>query len=378
MKILDITHFYSEKSGGIKTYINSKIDYFATQKNIEHTIIIPGKENTLSYVKNSKIYKIKSPYLFVWRQYRLLINHFKISDIIKYEKPDIVEVGSMFLLPSIVKHLKSKLDFAVVGFFHSNIEKSLLALLGLKEDNALLSKTTRNYIYKTYKDMDLVIAPSNSSKTYLNSIGIYNVELVYHGLKLDVFQKPNDKNNLRKLFNIPLDKTILVYVGRFSKDKNFTELLEIFTILNKRAQNKFHLLLVGDGPDRKHVSKLKYGFTLLNYIKDKSELSKIYTLSDIFISPSKTDTFGYAIIEAQACGLPIVAYKDTSFSEIVFYKEFLAKDKDDFIQNIIYLSNNYHKINSDSIKTFIQKNFDIKNTMSKLAHLYESIQVKVV
>jgi hypothetical protein len=97
MKLLDITHFYSDKSGGIKTYINNKIEYFK-DKDIEHVLIVPGKKDNINYINHSKLYQIKSPYMLVWKQYRLLVNHKKIANIIQYEKPDIVEIGSLFLL----------------------------------------------------------------------------------------------------------------------------------------------------------------------------------------------------------------------------------------------------------------------------------------
>jgi alpha-1,6-mannosyltransferase len=43
MRLLDITHFYSEKGGGIKTYIQNKIEYLKDKEDIQHTLIIPGR-----------------------------------------------------------------------------------------------------------------------------------------------------------------------------------------------------------------------------------------------------------------------------------------------------------------------------------------------
>lgn len=376
MKTLDITHFYSEKSGGIRTYIDNKIDYFAERPYIEHIVIIPGKHDDLTYIKNSKIYKIKSPHIFVWNQYRFLINRFKISNIIEYEKPDIIEVGSMFLIPGIIKRLKEKMSFKTIGFFHSNLENTILAFTK-KQDSKILSNTTRSYILKAYKDMDLVIAPSLFAKRYLNSIGIFHVEVVYHGINTDLFNLDIPKEYLRDMFNLPKDKVILTYVGRFSKDKNFLELLEIFSTIDNLHPNTFHLLLVGDGPDKKHIDKLN-NYTLLGYIRDKKVLAKIYHLSDIFISTSKTDTFGYALVEAQACGLPVIAYNTTSFPEIVFHNEFLANTKEEFIKNIVYLSKNLKYIDKKSIKTFVKKNFYVKTNMAKLESIYENLSSLLV
>ncbi|MGC8650157.1 MAG: glycosyltransferase [Hydrogenobaculum sp.] len=369
MKLLDITHFYSDKSGGIKTYINNKIEY-VKDKDIEHVVIVPGNKDTLNYINRSKIYQIKSPYMFVWKQYRLLVNQQKITNIIEFEKPDIVEIGSLFLLPSFIKKLKDKLNFSTVGFFHSNLEKSLLNVFKLNKDNNMLSKITRKYIYKTYSEMDLIIAPSYYVKDYLNLLGLYNVEVVYHGIDFNIFENQTYNEELKNLLK---DKIVLLYVGRFSKDKNFLELLDIFKIL-KNLDKRFHLLLVGEGPDKKHISKiLDSDFTVLDYIKDKKILTSIYKLSHIFVSASKSDTFGYAVIEAQACGLPVVAYNDVSFPEIVYYKEFLANSKEEFIQNILTLSKVYPYLDKSPIKTFVKERFSLEKNMSHLFYIYHHL-----
>ncbi|GAB6078735.1 glycosyltransferase [Hydrogenobaculum acidophilum] len=369
MKLLDITHFYSDRSGGIKTYINNKIEYIK-DKDIEHVVIVPGKKDTLNYINRSKIYQIKSPYMFVWKQYRLLINQQKIANIIEFEKPNIVEIGSLFLLPSFIKKLKDKLNFSTVGFFHSNLEKSLLNVFRLNKDSNMLSKITRKYIYKTYSDMDLVVAPSYYVKDYLNLLGLYNVEVVYHGIDFNIFENQAPNEELKTTLK---DKIVLIYVGRFSKDKNFLELLDIFKTL-KNLDKRFHLLLVGDGPDKKHVNKiLDSNFTVLDYIKDKRILASIYKSSHIFVSTSKSDTFGYSVIEAQACGLPVVAYNDVSFPEIVYYKEFLANSKEEFVKNILAISKIYPYLNKDPIKNFVKERFSLEKNMAYLFYIYQSL-----
>ncbi len=197
--------------------------------------------------------------------------------------------------------------------------------------------------------------------------------MVYHGIDIDIFDTNMKKEDLRKIYHIPQDKTILLYVGRFSKDKNFLELLETFSILDNLYKDTFHLILVGDGPDKKYIEKMCKNYTLLEYIKNKRELSLIYHLSDIFISASKTDTFGYSLIEAQSCGLPVVAYKVASFPEVVFYKEFLADDQEEFINNIISLSKSSKHINKHSLKSFVEKHFNLNQNMSKLEKIYEKL-----
>jgi glycosyltransferase involved in cell wall biosynthesis len=78
-------------------------------------------------------------------------------------------------------------------------------------------------------------------------------------------------------------------------------------------------------------------------------------MSDIFITASKTDTFRLSLIEAQACGLPVLAYNNTFFPEIIFYKEYLATDVLGFVSKALKLSNNLNNLDRNLMKNFIKK-----------------------
>lgn len=102
------------------------------------------------------------------------------------------------------------------------------------------------------------------------------------------------------------EKTIIT-VGRVSKDKNLDDFCKI------RGYRK---ILVGDGPYLKTL-KAKYPDVRYTGYVAHRELKNIYTKADIFVFPSKLDTFGLVILEAMACGLPVVAYNVPSPSDIV-------------------------------------------------------------
>ncbi len=369
MKILDITHFYSKRGGGIKTYIHNKIEYFSQKEFVDHTLIIPGEDDTVFYEKKTKVITIKSPQLLFSKNYRLIINPLKLAKILEEENPDIVEIGSPFLIPSVVKYIKEKKGFKIVGFFHSDLEKVSDNIL---KNGNFIKPFIKKYVYKTYSDMDVVIAPSNHIKKYLERIGIYNVEVVYHGIDVKTFSDYKADCSLRKLYDIDEDKTVLIYVGRFSPDKNFLELLNIFKLLNYLKPEKFHFLLVGDGTLKKEIYDiLDSNFTVVDYVENRMELIKLYKMSDIFVSASKSDTFGISLIEAQACGIPVVAYDENSFPEVVYYNDLLAKDSLDFVYKILNLSENLDKIDKSKLISFVEKNFNLETTMDKLVDVYK-------
>ena len=104
----------------------------------------------------------------------------------------------------------------------------------------------------------------------------------------------------------PKEKTIIT-VGRVSKDKNMDDFCRI---------KGYKKILVGDGPYLKTLKSKYDDVQFTGYVAHK-ELKDIYTKADIFVFPSRLDTFGLVILEAMACGLPVVAYNVPSPSDIV-------------------------------------------------------------
>ncbi len=125
------------------------------------------------------------------------------------------------------------------------------------------------------------------------------------GVDFDIFY-PDEKTILNDL---PLP--IALYVGRIAIEKSLEDFLDM-----KWQGSK---ILVGDGPARSSLEK-KYPDALFVGKKTKTDLANYYRAADIFVFPSKTDTFGIVLIEAMACGLPVAAYN------VIGPKDIITKD----------------------------------------------------
>lgn len=97
------------------------------------------------------------------------------------------------------------------------------------------------------------------------------------------------------------DGLALLYVGRVSIEKNLEALLTL------SEDDTYHINIVGDGPDRERLEK-KYPKVSFHGYKHGAELAEFYQAADVFVFPSKTDTFGIVMVEAMACGTPVAAY----------------------------------------------------------------------
>lgn len=95
------------------------------------------------------------------------------------------------------------------------------------------------------------------------------------------------------------DKPIALYVGRVAKEKNIEAFLE--------TRLHCHQWVVGEGP---HLTYLQKKYPMAKYwgCLSGEELAEVYAQADVFVFPSRTDTFGMVMIEALASGVPVAAY----------------------------------------------------------------------
>jgi len=100
--------------------------------------------------------------------------------------------------------------------------------------------------------------------------------------------------------NIECDRPLLLYVGRISKEKG----LDDFCQLDYPGATK---IAVGDGPYKEHLEK-KYPDVYFTGARQPETLAHYYANADVFVFPSRNDTFGIVIIEALTCGTPVAAY----------------------------------------------------------------------
>jgi glycosyltransferase involved in cell wall biosynthesis len=140
-----------------------------------------------------------------------------------------------------------------------------------------------------------VMAPTVVVKKDLEANRFTNVVLWSRGVDLDIF-KP------RKCARLSTAPPIILYVGRVAVEKN----IEAFLALDLPGSK----WVAGTGPA---LAGIQARHPDVNYlgVLDQRELSEVYASADVFVFPSRTDTFGLVLLEAMACGLPVAAYPVT-------------------------------------------------------------------
>jgi glycosyltransferase involved in cell wall biosynthesis len=118
----------------------------------------------------------------------------------------------------------------------------------------------------------------------------------------------------------PESKTVILYVGRLSWEKNLHLLVEAFRLLPPPVRASSKLVFVGDGPARAELTglckRLKLDATFMGHQKGK-RLAALYASASFFAFPSFTETFGQVVLEALASGLPVVGLYAEGTSDLV-------------------------------------------------------------
>ena len=137
-----------------------------------------------------------------------------------------------------------------------------------------------------------VMAPTPTIVNDLERRGFSRVRLWTRGVDRDLF-RPRERDALG------LPRPIFLCVGRVAVEKN----LEAFLRLDLPGSK----VIVGDGPARGALERRFPGVHFLGVRKGEA-LARIYAGADVFVFPSRTDTFGIVLLEAMACGLPVAAF----------------------------------------------------------------------
>ncbi|KAI8099579.1 glycosyl transferase group 1 [Halteromyces radiatus] len=148
------------------------------------------------------------------------------------------------------------------------------------------------------------VCPSPSTRDMLVSHGFNNVRLWPRGVNPHRFSRQHRSLSLRtQWLKTSVDKTILLYVGRISYEKNLQLVMETYKLMD---HSLCHLVVVGDGPALTTVQQQSATIpvTFTGYLYG-NDLATAFASADIFTFPSTTETFGQVVLEAMASGLPV-------------------------------------------------------------------------
>lgn len=143
----------------------------------------------------------------------------------------------------------------------------------------------------------------------------------HNSIRTEQALDPQDSSALQKQLSISEDERLILSVGRLSKEKAQVDLLHAFKkLINMNSNLKARLVIVGDGPERKHLETLASSLGIgvrVTFAGQVSNVQPYYAASDVLVNSSHSEGSPYVLLEAMAAGLPIVATAVGGVSEMV-------------------------------------------------------------
>lgn len=176
------------------------------------------------------------------------------------------------------------------------------------------------------KKSQIVIFPSTKARIDAEKSGIVikRSEVVYHGINKEIFYPRNeDEMSQQCAKKYGLDKFIL-YVSHIQRYKNFLELIKAFVLLRGKIDDNIQLVFAGRCFDEEYYKEME-AFIKENRYENQiiflgnvpyEELPFLYSACKIFVYPSTCESFGMTLVEAMACGAPILASRMEPMTEI--------------------------------------------------------------
>lgn len=257
--------------------------------------------------KKGHIVKVISPSDFSftipmpgYREIKLaLLPRRKLSKLMSHYDPDTIHIATEGPLGASAQKICLKNNIPFSTSYHTQfpdyVKKRVEQILPFAA-TYFYKKAVRKMVHFHNKSTGVLVT-TLSIKKQLKSWGVKSKLLPFtRGIDKNIFNI--DEQNIPPSFtNLP--RPIALYVGRIAIEKSIESFLDM--------QWRGSKVVIGQGPDQDKLEK-KYPEVLFTGKKTATELANHYRASDLFVFPSKTDTFGMVLIEALACGLPIAAY----------------------------------------------------------------------
>ncbi|MEN2402217.1 N-acetyl-alpha-D-glucosaminyl L-malate synthase BshA [Flavobacterium sp. MC2016-06] len=223
------------------------------------------------------------------------------------------------------------------------------------------------------------------------------VTSVSQSLKDDTLKLFKIKNKIRVIPNfIELDKMakdplapchryvmakenerIITHISNFRKVKRIPDIIKIFYNIQKEIPAK--LMMVGDGPEKEKAEILCQELGILDkviFFGNSNEIDKILCMTDLFLLPSETESFGLAALEAMSCGVPVISSNSGGLPEVNFegFSGYLSNvgNVEEMAVNALRILKDDATLNQFKANALeVAKKFDIKNILPKYEALYQ-------
>lgn len=313
MKIVDVCAFYAPRGGGVRTYIDRKLEQ-GPRAGHQIVVIAPGERSwTEDRGPGARIVWLKSPRFPLDRNYHYFGDAAALHAILDAERPDVVEVSSPWRSASMVAAWRGSAVRTLV------MHADPLAAFAYRWFEMLADRPAVDRGFDWYwrhlrrldAGFDSVVTASRSLAERMAAGGLRGVATIAMGVEPDVFspahRDPALRRRLLAMCSLPPEATLLIGVGRQAPEKRWPMVVD--AVASAQFDAPVGLVLIGSGRDRSKIAA-RVGanphIRLLAPTSDRGELARIMASCDGLIHGCEAETFCLVAAEAAASGLELI------------------------------------------------------------------------
>lgn len=313
LTVLDITKWFGETSGGVRTYLTEKARYVAAREELRHVLVVPGPFDGHAVGNGVRTYRIRGPLIPTQRAYRFLLATRTTRRVLEHERPDVIEVGSPFFVPWVTALASRGLGAPMVAFHHTSLA-TLPRTLGMGAmGSALWSRGSGAYLRRLNRLFRATIVASAYARDELSARGIERIAHIPLGVDLERFHPRQREGRIatRRRFGLPIDRPVALFVGRLAREKRLEVVLDAWREVTRATGALLAIVGAGDAEEalRARVAGRACATDVawLPFQAHRELVARLYGAADVYVSPGEWETFGLSALEAMATGIPVVS-----------------------------------------------------------------------
>ena len=382
MKICDLTQMYSSQGGGVRSYLLAKRRYIRERTSHEHLLIVPGSRTEQVEGGRTQVWTVRGPLVNRTSRYRWMLDLPALLQILYSERPHVVESGDPYHAALVARNWANRRGSKFYMFYHSHFPDAILRTV-LKFAGGWARSVTEqlagDYLRHLAAGGRGVFVGSRHLINILSQWGVPRLLHLPLGVDTEIFQPvtAERKRELRQKLGLPQDGKVLLYVGRFSPDKDTALLLRTWKLVEELDAGNWVGVMVGDGQMRDAVDGFVRNHPRVRrvpFLKSSVEIAEWYQAADILLHPGRWETFGLVLLEAQACGIPVVAFRGGAMEEQSYDVTDWAMERSasSFAHAVANKLKRLEKGNSRALRSFIEENFSWNRTFAQQLAVYEA------
>lgn len=312
MRVAIITETFLPKVDGIVKVTCLLLDHLS-KRGIDAMVIAP-RYGTKEQYKDTPVRSVPSLSFPFYPEARMGFATLSLYRDLAAFNPDVAHLFHPMMTGIPTMGMLKWMEVPTVTSFHLDYARMAnqfkVGLIDLGFTRPLLEELTKN----VFNWADYSLAPSKLIQSQMQDLGIDKVGLWRRGVDANTFNPKFYSDAMRnEITEGNPDDHVLIYVGRLSDEKQIDHIRPALeTVPNTR------LVVVGDGPARPYLEEHFAGLPVkfMGYMRGE-RLSQAYASADIFVFPSRLETFGLVVVEAMAAGLPVVASRVGGVTDVV-------------------------------------------------------------